>query len=381
MKQLHCAIIFAVFISILSCSKAETSNENIKKVAPVDFYLVVDTSGSMADGTMKLVKEHLPALLNTVKVGDRVHLIQFDEVTQPVIDVTISNDSDKQMIEDTIQSLKPIGPYTDLAGLIANLKTAIKTTENKNFIIVLSDGIDDPKPADSGKKNRETVQLNEFEATEKLPVQAPYIYYIQLGGETKPDSEADLRTDLQNLSTDVTIVEPTIDHDGNTNIGIQEIQESIENRRTDSSFWLSWWQKIKEWAMIIPIWGWALGVAVLLLLLWFIFRLFQSSAKPLEGFLSFYEKSDHPSMAKQIKLSKFQRNNLTIGSESGSIVRIQDKTFPNQVKLKAKRSKNDFQFTASSSDLKRIEFMVQKKRGYISSGDTFRINNYTFEYS
>lgn len=381
MKQLHYAIIFAVMISGFGCSKVEKP----KEIAPSDFYLVVDTSGSMATGTMKLVKDRLPELLNTVKVGDRVHLIQFDEVTQSAIDLTIANESDKQKIEEKIQSLRPVGHYTDLAALIQNLKTTVKPTTNKNFIIILSDGIDDPKPTDSGKINREKLKLTEFEAAEKLPVQAPYIYYIQLATqpnlqttERNSKTEDDLKNNLKDLSSDITIVQP---QNQNDDIGISDVQESIEARRSESPFWLSWWQKIKEWATLVPIWAWVAGLAILLLLLLLFFRLFRPTNKPLEGFLSFYEKSEHPSMAKEVRLSKFRRNNVTIGSESGSIIRIKDKTFPKQLKLKAKRSKNDFQFTASNSDLKRIEFIVQKKRGTISSGDTFQINNYRFEYN
>jgi hypothetical protein len=86
-------------------------------------------------------------------------------------------------------------------------------------------------------------------------------------------------------------------------------------------------------------------------------------------------------MAREVNLHKFQRDDLTIGSQSGSVIRIRDKEFPAQIRLKAKRSGRDFLFGIAKKDLQRMEFLVQKKRGVVSSGDRFRIANYIFEYS
>jgi hypothetical protein len=362
-------LLLAGFI-VLSCQEEKAK----EVVPPADFYLVIDTSGSMASGTMKRVKEKLPALLDSAREGDRIHLLQFDEKPHAIGEYTIRTAEDRRAVEKAILDLKPSGAYTDIKQLIAYLKANTRSTNQaeKQYIVVLSDGIDDPRPGRKSRKDR--VELKEYEAPEKLAVQEPYIFYVYLGEGTSATAEEGLKEDLKDLSSEVKVVKPT----GTADTGLEEVKKDIEASRPSAE--IPWWQNLWQKAKALPLWVWGVVAAALLLLLLLLRRAFRT-IKPLEGILAFYEASEHPSMAREVNLHKFRRDDLTIGSQAGAVVRIKDKAFPAQIRLKAKRSGKDFLFGLAKKDLQRMEFLVQKKRGFISSGDRFRIANYTFEYS
>jgi hypothetical protein len=344
-------------------------------VLPADYYLVVDTSGSMAGSTLKRVKEKLPALLESVRDGDRVFIIKFDEKAESLGEYTIRSAEDRRAVENRILELEARGPYTDMKQLISYLKEITRSenigTENpKQYIVILSDGIDDPRPGRSSRKDR--IDLRQYEAADKLPVQEPYIYYVYLGDSARAADQEGLKEKLKEVTTEVKVVTPADTAD----TGLDTVRKEIEATRTGQPWWSVLLAKAKEF----PLWIWGCIAAVLLLLLWILVRAFRPK-RSLEGTLSFYQASEHRSMAREVNLHKFQRDDLTIGSQSGSVIRIRDKEFPAQIRLKAKRSGRDFLFGIAKKDLQRMEFLVQKKRGVVSSGDRFRIANYIFEYS
>lgn len=371
MKQSY-TILSVLLAGLLTLSCAEDREKEV--VPPAEFYLVIDTSGSMASGTMKRVKEKLPALLESAREGDRIHLIKFDEKSQKIGEYTIRSVEDRRTVEKVILDLRPLGAYTDIKQLIAYLKenTRLPNSSAKQYIVVLSDGIDDPRPG--RKSRRDRVELKDYEATEKLPVQEPFIYYIHLGDKTSVAAEEGMKEDLKDLSSNVKVVKPTDAADA----GLEEVRKDIEATRPPAGtpWWLALWVKAKA----LPLWVWGCIASALLLLMLLILRAFRT-IKPLEGILSFYEATEHPSMARKVNLHKFNRDDLTIGSQAGAVIRIKDSAFPALIRLKGKRSGKDFLFGIAKKDLQRIEFLVQKKRGFISSGDRFRIANYTFEYS
>lgn len=358
------SVCFAV-LALISCKREQS-------LPPAELFLVVDTSGSMAGGTMDLVKQKLPTLLESVQVGDTVHLIQFDEKPQAMGEFRIQSPEDRQVVEKAILELKPSGAYTDIKELLAFLKenTVPENPEARQYIVVLSDGIDDPRPGRTAR--RERVALQEYEAEEKLPVQEPYIFYVYLGDPGVEIAEEGLKEELAELSDEVRVVKAAEEEEA----GLKAVKQDIEKTRQSEDWWGTLWQKIKG----LPVWIWWVVAALLLLLLFLLYRLFREE-KPLEGKLSFYEASEHPSMAREVNLHRFHRRDLVIGSSAEAVVRIKDREFPARIRLKAKRAGKDFLFGIPKKDLQRMEFLVQKKRGFISSGDRFRIANYTFEYS
>lgn len=343
-----------------------------KKPPAADFFLVVDTSGSMAVKTMDRVKEKLPSILASAHVGDRVRLIRFDEKAELVLDTTLAVEGDRQKIESAILGLKPQGRYTDMRKLLEFLQKAVaEPAPGPRYVIVLSDGVDDPAPLRNRREKRARVDLRKYESAEKLPVQEPFIFYVHLGDA---GTEPGLRENLKDLSHDVKVVRPE-----GKDVGVETVKAQIESGRQPAD--APWYRKALAWVVGLPRTVQIGAVAGLLVLLLLVYMIFLRKKRPLEGRLFYWESSDHPSMAREVKLEKFRRNDVTIGSASGSLVRIKDATFPARLRLKAKGKGPNFHFGAAKKDLQRMVFLVQKKPGRVSAGDSFRINNYTFEYT
>lgn len=349
--------------------------EEKKGPPPAEFYLVVDTSGSMVVGTMKKVKEKLPSILSTVHTGDRVHLIHFDERAESVMDTTVMTDQDRKKITDAIDKLEPRGRFTEMGKLLDFLRQNVKPAVGggAQYVIVLSDGVDDPAPRKGPRARAPRVDLKKFESSEKLAVQEPYVFYIHLG--STPGSDRALKENLKDLGSDVRVVRPG---EKSADIGVGEVQKQIDaTRPVAQPFYRLWWDRF----MVLPLKIRAAigaGLAFLLLLLYF---LIPRQKKPLVGVLGYRENTEHPSMMREVRLDKFRRSDLLIGSGRESLIRIKDPAFPQRVRLKAKGSGANFCFAAAKKDLQQMVFLVQKKPGRISSGDSFRINNYTFEYT
>lgn len=371
MKYATRATLLMVALLFASCRAEE------KKAPPAaEFYLVVDTSGSMVTGTMKKVKERLPSIMSAIHNGDKVHLIHFDEKAESVLDTVITTDADRAGVVSSIDSLQPRGRYTDLENLLDYLKQSVhpQAAGGPQYVIVLSDGIDDPRPTRNRRERRPKVDLKKYETGEKLAIQEPYIYYIHLG--TTPGSDQAMNENLKDLGSGVTVVHPG---EKTTDMGMGEVKKQIEaSRMVPAEWYRKWWDMFMAIPLEIRL-GIAGGAAVLLLLL--LYLLIPKKKKPLVGYLNYWENAQHPSMARQIKLEKFLRKDLLIGSGRDSLIRIKDATFPPRLRLKAQGRGVNFHFGVAKKDLQRMVFLVQKKPGQISPGDTFKVNNYTFEYS
>jgi len=401
---LFTALLMLGFVFV-SCKSDKPAKEVLP---PVDYYLVIDTSGSMADGTIDKVKSTLPVLLQSVHLGDKVSLIRFDSDAQSVAEFTIQSDTDIAAIANEVQSLKATGLHTDIGRLIEFLKEhtrSVSEIERRQYIVILSDGIDDPPPpASKAKKNtkQSKVSLSEYEAKDKLPVQEPFIYYVDVSnGQSKQDrntsvndhtdtNEANsanknqLNENLQELSGEVNVIKPDLTDSNNDNLGFDSLQQDINAHRASEQDWQekckATWSAVVLWAKSVPWWVWLIVGLVVLLLLWLFWK-WTRPGQPLEGVLSFYGEDEHPSLAKDVSLRKFRRNDVTIGSASGSMVRIKSREFPKQLRFKVSRKGQGFRLKTSKKDLQTIDFMIQKTKGYISSGDRFRIKQYIFEYN
>ncbi|MBR33057.1 MAG: hypothetical protein CMN77_17295 [Spirochaetaceae bacterium] len=355
-----------------------------------DFYMVMDTSGSMSSGTMDKVHDSLPQITDLLKKGDRVHLIRFDETAYLEKTVEVDGELDRAEVLSWVDKLQAKGRYTDIAAMLQSLKQiqAENTPEGrKAFFIVLSDGKDDPAP-DSRKK---TINLADFRAKDAPPGPTEsFVYYISLG----PEKSAELEEGLKGISPDVKTVDTRAQNqpgtDGQTaangegdsgqnamdttrdgEIDLSGPAQDIEEK--SSTFWGSLWNKIKA------NWKWVAGAAAallaLLLLIWLWIR--GRKAHVLKGQLHFWEASTHPDLGKTVRLNKLAGKKVTLGSKPGSKIRIKDLDAKPLV-LKGTTKKGIPVLKPSGT--KGIEFSSQKTKGLISPGDSFTLGNYKFEY-
>lgn len=368
-----------------------------------DFYVVLDTSGSMAGGTLEKVKKSMPNLVREMKEGDQVTLLRFADKVEDEYSVEIESEADKQKILDWTASLEPTGKHTNMHDMIVRLREKIQAgpeSDRKQFVIVMSDGKDDPPP--EGKALSGGLESYRAKGVE---VKQPYIYYISLGDQPDPA----LETELAGMSEDVETVDrskeaasgpgngntpgtdsgtgdPGTDNtgkdgpghkdentgegaDGSDPLGLSEVSENIDQK---SGFNLDW---LKEnWILIAAI---VAGILLLLLLLYLIFG--RASGGKLNGELSFYEASTHPSLARTVRLDRMGGSKLTIGSASANKIRIRDldASGPFSLKGAVKKGRSVLKPSGKAGGLK---FLKQDQSGIVSPGDRFQIGNYIFEY-
>ena len=352
--------------------------------------MVMDTSGSMSSGTMERVRASIPQITEMLQSGDRIHLVKFDETAALDKTLEIKGDPEKQQVQQWVNDLKPSGRYTDMQAMLTSLRTlqAENTPpDRKSFLIVLSDGKDDPDP----QARKTPVNLEDFrdENAPSGPTES-FVYYISLG----PEKSKELESGLKEISPDVKTVEagkdaPPGPTDGQTAatgegdagqnamdttrgpIDLSEATTDIQQKST--GFWSDLWNKAKaNWLWILI----ALGILLLLLLLiWLWFR--AKKAHVLRGQLHFWESSTHPDLGKTVRLSKLEGKKISVGAKPGSKIRIKD-LGASPVVLKGTTKKGIPVLKPSS--VKGIEFTSQKSKGLISPGDTFKLGNYKFEY-
>ncbi|MBI40416.1 MAG: hypothetical protein CMF59_12515 [Leptospiraceae bacterium] len=355
-----------------------------------DFYMVMDTSGSMSSGTMDRVHDSLPQITDLLKKGDRVHLVRFDETAYLEKTIEVEGELDRAEVLSWVDKLQAKGRYTDIARMLQSLKQiqSENTPEGrKSFFVVLSDGKDDPAP----DSRQNTINLEDFRAKDAPPGPTEsFVYYISLG----PEKSAELEEGLKEISPDVKTVETsgqqkpgtdgqtaaTGDGDAGQNamdtnpdgqIDLSGPAQDIEDKST--TFWGSLWNKIKA------NWKWVAGAAAalmaLLLLIWLWIR--GKKAHVLKGQLHFWEASTHPDLGKTVRLNKLAGKKVTVGEKPGSKIRIKDLGAA-PVVLKGTTKKGTPVLKPSGT--KGIEFSSQKTKGLISPGDSFKLGNYKFEY-
>ena len=344
-----------------------------------NYIFVVDTSGSMTykGNTIEKVKKQMPELLDIVKKGDSVTLIKFDE--KPVVNdpIQINSEEDKKHILKEIQAIRAEGAYTDMSSLIETLKevTQKRSLDEKSFIVVLSDGMDDPAPVKGG---RNPIDLKQYQSDVKGPVNDYYIYYLSLGKTKSKNLEKGLKT----VSSQVKTIEPKADHKAGakkgesaasgaandaSDIGIGSVAADI--RQKNVLFLM------KDNLLLFSAIAGLFSIGLLFLLV----NLF-GKKKKLNGKL-IYQTSDGKSYRSVLNLGKIEGGRLIIGSKRGSNLRISDLGIPREIVIKPgnKSGLNYLRPVGKSASL--INFLDQNVKGRISYGDKFRIGNYIFEYN
>lgn len=387
MQKNKILIILFLLIFNISCKKEKEKITQIQK----EYYIVFDTSGSMAFGPFEQIQKKFNDFYSIFNQGDSIYILSFDKDAKLLLTIENYEESKKEVIQSTIQELKPIGLYTDFQNVIEFLKELVNrnakeiteekedkiiTKKKEQFIIILTDGKDEPH------QKRKKIDIKEYESSEKLPIQDRYVYYVSFS-QSKSNQ---LETKLQDISENVKTIERPISKDtskqdnsqGKENItsdptGIEEIKSDIESKKNLDAqsllFNIDFFKKFGIYFLLLPF-------LLLILFIYYKKKIFHGLA----GELLFYESGNHPSMGKTIKLSRFERNTITIGNHPSCLIRIRSSEFPNKIVLKGIEKKGSFYFKIPNQYMKEIQFFTSKKNNYIESGDKFKIKNYIFEY-
>jgi len=383
-----------------------------------DYLLVVDTSGSMQLGdTIGRVKTCMPRLLDLLKPGDSITLLEFDEIVRESPTVEIRDDHSKSEILEQVRNISANGNWTDMVEMIRVLKqnaARIKKQNRPLYIVVLSDGLDDPDPT-SGRK-RDRFDLNTLRSPAELPLKETFVYYISLGELRNQKLEQELqklstetetfealpgpiRENLNQQSTAVTSGERSgsASTSGSPSDSVSRSAAASGSRPAPGSVAVSGSDNPPDKAMrsvtfairkqtwlfmlgaLLPYLGIvSLGVLGLLGVMILVKHL--TRGDPLRGTIVFYpEGGEHP--GRNVHLDTIGARSLTIGARKGNRLRIKDLGIPGTLLFKGKTVGSNFCLKPIGKTASEIHFKSQRRAGLISPGDRFQIGEYSFLFS
>lgn len=142
----YSVILLFIFITICKCAQDNTPNSST--------LFLLDTSLSMEENNTRPFERAKKFIGDKIKAStkeDRIVVITFDEITEQVVNSTISNELHKNDITKQVDELRIKGQWTWMRKGLERLKQAIRSTESKDSVqkievYFITDGKDDPPP-------------------------------------------------------------------------------------------------------------------------------------------------------------------------------------------------------------------------------------------
>lgn len=348
-----------------------------------DYLVVVDTSGSMQEkNTFKRVKDSMPKLLDALKKGDTVTVMRFDTEVQAGSTIKITGDADRAAITKEIESMKAQGSYTDMAKMLLAVREKVKAMKDEGktaHIVVLSDGLDDPRP--EGGKKRGSVDIGKYRDQEGGPVQDAFIYYISLGDISNPALEEQLKklspqtkTYLAGNRAGDAGKPGSVGKDGKPVQATPEQAMAEVGSDVSKNDWLSYVKKY---------WIYAAGLVLLGLLIYLAILLFRKLAEgeSLYGTILYYPEGIQFPNKNTFTLDKVGKAAVTIGARQGNRLRIKDLGTNEVFSFKGKKVGPNLCLKPLGKSARNIQFLSQRQQGLVSPGDRFRLGDYSFIFN
>ncbi|MCE9597887.1 MAG: VWA domain-containing protein [Spirochaetia bacterium] len=341
-----------------------------------DYLVVVDTSGSMqARDTLKRVKASMPKVLENIKNGDTVSLMHFDAEAKMGSTTKVEGDADRAKIKAEVDALKAEGAYTDMARMLMAVQEKVKSMKDAGktaHVIVLSDGLDDPK------LKRGKLDLGKYRDQQGGPINDAFIYYISLGEISNPALEAQLKELSPQTKTYLAGNRVADSKDPNAKKPGEQTtpEQALTNVGEDvqKNNWLSY---VKQFAPYVI--GLILLVLLILFIIWLVKRLQRGDA--LYGNVLYYPEGIQFPNRNTFTLNKIGMAALTIGSKQGNRLRIKDLGTTETFSFKGKKVGPNMCLRPLGKSARNIQFTSQRQQGLISPGDRFRIGEYSFVFN
>ena len=112
---------------------------------PLNVTLVLDGSGSMADGNrVEIAREAAHAIRNSLGIDDRISIVHFDDQVKGRLTVK-DEDPGSRAVRNSIDDLRPDGGTNVQAGLNLGVELADEMRRERpnafNYVILMSDGV------------------------------------------------------------------------------------------------------------------------------------------------------------------------------------------------------------------------------------------------
>ena len=305
--------------------------------------------------------------------------MRFDTDVGEAARFTINDEADRQRVVDEVGRYRAEGRYTNMGAMVASLQSQIeqlKKPDRELFIVVMSDGKDDPPP---GSRNR-PLDLGEYRDPEAGSEADPYyIFYISLGRVTDPVLEQQLETLApERVRTVEAAPEPAgsegpgdeaaTPESNAESVGLMETARGIDET--------SFSQSLRRWGIWIA--AIVAGLFLIGLLALLIYRFL--NRHHVKGSLVYYEDGVGAPVKNRYVLEKLKRSKVEVGQKLGADLRLRQAGVSRNVELKAKVVKGQTYLKASSGDYALMKFLEQSRDGLISPGDRFKLGNYILEY-
>ena len=337
---------------------------------PRDFILSIDTSGSMFQGNsadekmINRVKDAIEPLVDLIKKDDRVYLISFDDGVQTHLDFEIQDESDKQAIIETVRSFDAKGAYTDMGSMVLSIREYLierHEEDRDTFVIILSDGIDDPNPQ---RESNFQIQLEDLAVDGNKPIgsfEDTYIYYLSVGLLV----DEGLIKDLEGIAPDQ--VRTIEDRDPSSSIA--SLINDLESKRRI--------QYIKNLAKEYDM---EIGILIMLIILLLFIRI-QITRNKVKGKFFYYNRKLGSYTEKSFVLDRLKKHRVVIGSKIGVDLLIRGLKLKKPLVLRAVNLEDGFGLIPSKKSRGLISHSQQKEEGKISIDDRFSIGDFDFRYA
>ncbi len=148
--------------AILQIGFTTTHFDSNKEIKPLNLALVIDKSGSMADGDkMPRVKQALLTMIAQLRPNDIVSIVAFDSYAEVLLPAEKVGNGEN--LRRVIRCLEP-GSFTNLhAGLMLGYKEAVANfnREGANRVILLTDGIANTGETNPQEISRQSLKYNQ----------------------------------------------------------------------------------------------------------------------------------------------------------------------------------------------------------------------------
>ncbi len=358
------AVLFFPFIS---------EAKDISK-ANKDVILVLDTSLSMVGyqgrNIMDDVKRSVFTYIDSLRDGDRVTFVTFDEALRVYPQVVIDDQNDRDIVKKYISVTEAKGQWTftlkmlktvfGIADSLSKDNQAQSPVSPRNVVIVImTDGLDDPPPAYS----KERFDLKKI--AEQYSGNDWWIYLVNFAEMEKSNEIVTAREKLKEELSKVSENTTFIDGDNPDKAINEDIRKDIEE---------------KEWSQFLKILPFIV-LAALLIFIAVLFFIKRAGGVKVKGTLDFWNHELIKPEVLSVSLDNLSAKQILIGRTASSHVRIRDFESRNVVILKAAREKGVIRLKLIAEEGLEISFKNKEFDAYVNDGDIFSASNYSFRYN